>query len=164
MSAGLLLGLQRPAAAKFGFLLAVPAVVASGSSSPSKGIISAPDQPFAYVAIATLIAFVVGYAAIAWFLRYLAHHSVRLFVIYRAAARECGPHPRRRRGDQLTSPVRWPSCSSQIDDSLRAFIEAQPMFFVADRPDRRGGHVNLSPKGVRGPFRVTGPRGSPTST
>jgi undecaprenyl-diphosphatase len=33
--------------------------------------------------VATLVAFVVGYAAIAWFLRYLAHHSVRVFVIYR---------------------------------------------------------------------------------
>jgi undecaprenyl-diphosphatase len=85
MSAGLLLGLERPAAAKFGFLLAVPAVVASGLFQ-LEGIISGEeggDEPFAYVAIATLISFVVGYAAIAWFLRYLAHHSVRLFVIYR---------------------------------------------------------------------------------
>ena len=35
--------------------------------------------------VATFIAFVVGYAAIAWFLRYLAHHSVRVFVAYRLA-------------------------------------------------------------------------------
>jgi undecaprenyl-diphosphatase len=85
MSAGLLLGLQRPSAAKFGFLLAVPAVVISGVFQ-LYGIISGEeggDEPFAYVAIATLISFVVGYAAIAWFLRYLAHHSVRIFVIYR---------------------------------------------------------------------------------
>jgi undecaprenyl-diphosphatase len=85
MSAGLLLGLQRPAAARFGFLLAIPAVVASGVFQ-LEGIISGEeggDDPFAYVAIATVIAFVVGYAAIAWFLRYLAHHSVRIFVIYR---------------------------------------------------------------------------------
>jgi undecaprenyl-diphosphatase len=85
MSAGLLLGLQRPAAAKFGFLLAIPAVVASGVFQ-LEGIISGEeggDEPFAYVAIATVIAFIVGYAAIAWFLRYLAHHSVRVFVIYR---------------------------------------------------------------------------------
>ena len=33
--------------------------------------------------VATVVAFVVGYAAIAWLLRYLAHHSVRLFVVYR---------------------------------------------------------------------------------
>ncbi len=85
MSAGLLLGLERPAAAKFGFLLAIPAVVASGVFQ-LEGIISGEeggDEPFGYVALATVIAFVIGYAAIAWFLRYLAHHSVRLFVIYR---------------------------------------------------------------------------------
>jgi undecaprenyl-diphosphatase len=85
MSAGLLLGLERPAAAKFGFLLAVPAVVISGVFQ-LYGILSGEeggDEPFAYVAIATLISFVIGYAAIAWFLRYLAHHSVKLFVVYR---------------------------------------------------------------------------------
>ena len=85
MSAGLLLGLQRPAAAKFGFLLAVPAVVISGVFQ-LEGLISGEeggDEPLAYVAIATLISFVIGYSAIAWFLRYLAHHSVRLFVVYR---------------------------------------------------------------------------------
>jgi undecaprenyl-diphosphatase len=85
MSAGLLLGLQRPAAAKFGFLLAIPAVVASGLFQ-LEGIVSGEeggDEPFAYVAVATLVSFAVGYAAIAWFLRYLAHHSVRIFVVYR---------------------------------------------------------------------------------
>jgi undecaprenyl-diphosphatase len=85
MSAGLLLGLNRPAAARFSFLLAVPAVVASGRFE-LKGVISGEkggDDPIGYVAVATVIAFVVGYAAIAWLLRYLAHHSVRLFVVYR---------------------------------------------------------------------------------
>jgi Pyridoxamine 5'-phosphate oxidase len=46
-----------------------------------------------------------------------------------------------------------------IDDSLRAFIAAQPMFFVATAPSGDGGHVNLSPKGGKGLFRVTGPHG-----
>ena len=85
MSAGLLLGLNRPAAARFSFLLAVPAVVASGLFE-LKGVISGEkggDDPIGYVIVATAIAFVVGYAAIAWLLRYLAHHSVRLFVVYR---------------------------------------------------------------------------------
>ncbi len=87
MSAGLLLGLQRPAAAKFGFLLAVPAVVGSGVFQ-LEGLISGEEgggEPLGYVAVATVISFVVGYAAIAWFLRYLAHHSVRVFVGYRIA-------------------------------------------------------------------------------
>ena len=47
----------------------------------------------------------------------------------------------------------------QIDDSLRLFIEGQPMFFVATAPSGDGGHVNLSPKGGKGLFRVTGPHG-----
>src|SRR3954454_4461547 len=46
-----------------------------------------------------------------------------------------------------------------IDDKLRGFIEAQPMFFVATAPSGDGGHVNLSPKGGSNLFRVTGPHG-----
>jgi hypothetical protein len=46
-----------------------------------------------------------------------------------------------------------------IDDSLRAFIEAQSMFFVATAPSGDEGHVNLSPKGGRNLFQVTGPLG-----
>src|SRR5215218_4675784 len=85
MSAGLLLGLQRPAAARFSFLLAVPAVVASGLFE-LKDVISGDkhvNSPLGYVMAATVVAFVVGYAAIAWLLRYLAHHSVNIFVVYR---------------------------------------------------------------------------------
>jgi hypothetical protein len=45
----------------------------------------------------------------------------------------------------------------EIDDSLRAFIEAQHVFFVATAPLGASGHVNLSPKGLDS-FRVLGPR------
>jgi Pyridoxamine 5'-phosphate oxidase len=47
----------------------------------------------------------------------------------------------------------------EIDERLRAFIEAQPMFFVGTAPSGPDGHVNLSPKGGRNLFRVTGPLG-----
>jgi predicted pyridoxine 5'-phosphate oxidase superfamily flavin-nucleotide-binding protein len=47
----------------------------------------------------------------------------------------------------------------EIGDGLREFIEAQPVFFVATAPSGSGGHVNVSPKGGRGLFRVTGPLG-----
>jgi hypothetical protein len=47
----------------------------------------------------------------------------------------------------------------EIDDKLRAFIEAQSMFFVATAPSGDGGHVNLSPKGGHNLFQVTGPLG-----
>jgi undecaprenyl-diphosphatase len=87
MSAGLLGGLTRPAAARFSFLLAVPAVVASGLFE-LKDVITGDkhvNAPLGNTLAATVVAFVVGYAAIAWFLRYLAHHSVRVFVLYRIA-------------------------------------------------------------------------------
>jgi undecaprenyl-diphosphatase len=85
MSAGLLLGMERPAAARFSFLLAVPAVVASGLFE-LKDVIAGDEHattPIGNVLVATAVAFLVGYAAIAWLLRYLAHHSVNLFVVYR---------------------------------------------------------------------------------
>jgi hypothetical protein len=43
-----------------------------------------------------------------------------------------------------------------IDGRLRAFIEAQHMFFVATAPGGSGGHINLSPKGMAGTFVVLG--------
>jgi undecaprenyl-diphosphatase len=87
MSAGLLLGLERQAAARFSFLLAVPAVILSGLYQLI-GILSGEeggDEPFGYIVLATVIAFFVGYAAIAWLLRYLESHTVKLFVGYRIA-------------------------------------------------------------------------------
>jgi undecaprenyl-diphosphatase len=87
MSAGLLLGLQRPAAARFSFLLAVPAVLGSGLFQ-LQGLLSGEEgngEPLGYVLLATVISFAVGYAAIAWFLRYLASHTVGVFVGYRIA-------------------------------------------------------------------------------
>jgi undecaprenyl-diphosphatase len=85
MSAGLLLGLQRPAAARFSFLLAIPAVVASGLFE-LKDVVTGDkhvNTSVFNVGVATVVAFFVGYAAIAWLLRYLANHTVTLFVLYR---------------------------------------------------------------------------------
>jgi undecaprenyl-diphosphatase len=83
ISAGLLLGYSREAAARYAFLLAVPAVFASGLLELTK-IGGSDDSPaWGPSILATLIAFVVGYAVIAWLLRYLAHGSFRPFVIYR---------------------------------------------------------------------------------
>jgi undecaprenyl-diphosphatase len=85
MSAGLLLGLTRPEAARFSFLLAVPAVLLSGFFELA-GILSGEDSqgdPLGYIALATVISFGVGLAAIAWLLRYLASHTLDLFVGYR---------------------------------------------------------------------------------
>ena len=86
---GLLLNLTRETAARYSFLLAIPAVVLSGVFSlgdvfePAEPGTAAPSG--AQMVVATLIAFVIGYAAIAWLLRYVAHHTLYLFVLYRVA-------------------------------------------------------------------------------
>ena len=78
--------LQRVAAAKYSFLLAIPAVVGSGLFK--LGDISSDPVPPAWgpIALATVISFVViGYAVIAWLLRYVSTHTFMPFVIYRCA-------------------------------------------------------------------------------
>ncbi|HEX6969730.1 MAG TPA: undecaprenyl-diphosphate phosphatase [Micromonosporaceae bacterium] len=88
LTAGLFLNLTREAAARYSFLLAIPAVVMSGVFSlpdvfDRGGAGSTPSV--AQMVVATLIAFAVGYAAIAWLLRYVARHSLYVFVLYRVA-------------------------------------------------------------------------------
>jgi undecaprenyl-diphosphatase len=85
ISAGLFLGLERAAAARFSFLLAIPAVVLSGLFQLYKMLAGKEtvSEPLLNVAVATVVAFVVGYAVIAWFLRYLSNNSFALFVGYR---------------------------------------------------------------------------------
>ncbi len=87
LTAGLFLGLQRPAAARFSFLLSVPAVVLSGAFQLADLLRGGSGDRTGFVAlvIATLLAFVVGYASIAFLLRFLAHHSTAVFVAYRVA-------------------------------------------------------------------------------
>jgi undecaprenyl-diphosphatase len=82
ISAGLFLGLNRAAAARYSFLLSVPAVVLSGLFE-LKDVGDGNGAGFAPTAIATIIAFIVGYASIAWLLKYLTRHPVTIFVIYR---------------------------------------------------------------------------------
>jgi len=82
ITAGLFLGLTRPAAVRYSFLLAIPAVVAAGIFQ-IPDVFAGGDTTGPQLVVATLIAFAVGYAAIAWLLRYVERHSVYLFVWYR---------------------------------------------------------------------------------
>jgi undecaprenyl-diphosphatase len=82
ISAGLFLGLERAAAARYSFLLSVPAVVLSGLFE-LKDVGNGGGAGPVPTIIATLFAFLVGYASIAWFLKYLARHPVTVFVVYR---------------------------------------------------------------------------------
>ena len=84
ISAGLFRGFDRIAAARYSFLLSVPAVVLSGLFELGK-IGEDGGASIEATAIATLVAFVSGYAAIAWLLRYLSTHTLEIFVVYRIA-------------------------------------------------------------------------------
>jgi undecaprenyl-diphosphatase len=83
ISAGLALGYTREAAAKYSFLLAIPAVVGSGLFKLAD--ISADPVPPAWgpILLATVVSFVIGYVVIAWLLRYISTHNFLPFVVYR---------------------------------------------------------------------------------
>jgi undecaprenyl-diphosphatase len=86
LTAGLFLNLTREAAARYSFLLAIPAVVMSGVFSIPDVFDKTGHAPSgAQMVVATVIAFGVGYASIAWLLRYVAHHTLYVFVLYRVA-------------------------------------------------------------------------------
>jgi undecaprenyl-diphosphatase len=84
ITAGLLRGFDRQAAARYSFLLSIPAVVLSGLFELRKIGDPGGAGPVPTV-IATLLAFVVGYATIALLLRWLTSHSMAVFVVYRVA-------------------------------------------------------------------------------
>ena len=84
ISAGLFLNFDRTAAARYSFLLSVPAVVLSGLFE-LRHVGEGGGAPAGATALATLLAFIVGYASIALLLRYLVHHSIGIFAAYRIA-------------------------------------------------------------------------------
>jgi undecaprenyl-diphosphatase len=84
LTAGLFLNLERAAAARYSFLLSVPAVVLSGLYE-LKDIGGDGGAGAFPTAVATLLAFVSGYFAIAFMLRFLATNSTIVFVVYRVA-------------------------------------------------------------------------------
>jgi undecaprenyl-diphosphatase len=91
ISAGLALGYTRTASARFAFLLAVPAVFGSGlyelytalSCTPEEDPLCGQGYGMAETLVATVVAFAVGYAVIAFLMRYLSRGSFLPFVIYR---------------------------------------------------------------------------------
>jgi undecaprenyl-diphosphatase len=83
ITGGLFLGYTREAAARYSFLLSIPAVVLSGLFELRK--VGGGNLDVTGTAIATVVSFVVGYASIAWLLKYLVKHSTLVFVYYRVA-------------------------------------------------------------------------------
>jgi undecaprenyl-diphosphatase len=84
-SAGLALGYTRPAAARYSFLLAIPAVFGSGLFETYQAVHSHAANPYSLVdtAAATVVSFVVGFVVIAFFMNYISKRSFLPFVVYR---------------------------------------------------------------------------------
>ncbi len=85
ITAGLLMGYTREAAARYSFLLAIPAVLASGFYQLYRSWGTGMAPPVGQTALATLVAFVVGYGVIVWFLKLVSTRGYMPFVVYRIA-------------------------------------------------------------------------------
>ena len=82
ISTGLALGYTRESAARYAFLLAIPAVLASGFYELTK-IGKDTNAAWGPTLLATVIAFFVGIAVISWLLKYVTTHTYKPFVLYR---------------------------------------------------------------------------------
>ncbi len=83
ISAGLFTGLDRVTATRMSFFLSIPALTAAGLFELPSAV--SGNIPVASTVVATLISFAVAYVAVAWLLRFVAHHPITWFVGYRVA-------------------------------------------------------------------------------
>ena len=84
ISGGLFMGYRRESAARYSFLLAIPAVLASGLFE-LKDALENDHVSWGPTIFATVIAFGSGYAVIAWFMKFISTKSFMPFVYYRVA-------------------------------------------------------------------------------
>ena len=80
---GLFAGQTRETAARFSFLLSIPAIAASGLLELGEAIEKLPAGSYGSLAVATIVSGAVGYASIWFLLRFLRTHSTGVFIIYR---------------------------------------------------------------------------------
>ena len=76
-------GLTRETAARFSFLLSIPAIAASGLLELNEAIHKLPDGTYLPLIVATIVSGVIGYASIWFLLRFLRTHSTGVFIVYR---------------------------------------------------------------------------------
>jgi undecaprenyl-diphosphatase len=82
----LVLGFTRSDAARFSFLLSIPAIAGAGIFEARKAFAELGRDAIPALAVGTGVATVVGYASIAWFMQWLGSHQLIGFAIYRVAA------------------------------------------------------------------------------
>ena len=76
-------GLTRETAARFSFLLSIPAIAASGLLELNEAIHKLPEGSYLPLIVATIVSGVIGYASIWFLLRFLRTHSTGVFIVYR---------------------------------------------------------------------------------
>jgi undecaprenyl-diphosphatase len=80
---GLFAGLTRETAARFSFLLSIPAIAASGVLELKEAMHKLPHESYVPLIAATVVSGLIGYASIWFLLRYLRTHSTGIFIVYR---------------------------------------------------------------------------------
>lgn len=80
---GLFAGETRETAARFSFLLSIPAIAASGLLELREAVTKLPQGSYLPLAVATIVSAIVGYASIWFLLRFLRTHSTGVFIVYR---------------------------------------------------------------------------------
>lgn len=83
MMGGLFVGQTRETAARFSFLLSIPAIAASGALELKEALHKLPDGSFVPLLVATVVSGAVGYASIWFLLKFLRTHSTGVFIVYR---------------------------------------------------------------------------------
>ena len=80
----MLAGLDRPTAAQFSFLLAIPTLVGAAVLDLAKGA-TRPGRrrDLGWMGLGLVVSFFAAWAAVRWFVRYVSHHSLDVFAVYR---------------------------------------------------------------------------------
>jgi len=85
----LLLGLNRPLATEFSFLVGIPTMLAAGGLKIFKALhhpaASAPHENWSMILLSTVVAAIVSFIAVKWLLRYVQSHTFNAFGWYRIA-------------------------------------------------------------------------------
>lgn len=84
LTGALLLGFKREDAARFSFLLSIPATTLAGLFE-LKHFFEAQEKPWLAIIVGTVVAFISGWASIAWLLKYLRTRTTAVFIVYRIA-------------------------------------------------------------------------------
>ncbi len=82
---GLVCGLDRPTAARFSFLLAIPTILGAAVLDLARSASTLDLRQLALIGVGLVVSFVSAWVAIRWFLHFVSHHSLRVFAAYRLA-------------------------------------------------------------------------------